>query len=190
MRNLHMHLSTEYGKENVKIFHQWEKYEKKMANFTNHRRFTSRCLKEDLVPVSICLTKNIKTPKGLQIIRKAEKALLNERVRSIDNVINMLKTQWDTCIDQLERVWNEEWMDRCKEFIEIGREKQHYKTLMRQKYKFDRLLQGKKMTEGDHTRLHGIHIGNHSNSTSYNNTNCAHDKTKENTWVKNLSSTP
>ena len=31
---------------------------------------------------------------------------------------------------------------------------------------------------------------NHSNSTNYNNTNHAHDKTKENTWVKNLSSTP
>ena len=160
-----------------------------MVDLANHRRFTLRCLKEDLVPVSISLTKNIRTPKGLQIIRKAEKALLNERVRSINDTINMLKTQQDTCIDCLEMVLNEEWMDRCKEFIEIGREKQHYKTLERQKDKFDRLLQRKKMREGDHTNLHGIHIGNHSNSTSYNSTNCAHDKTKENTWVKNLSST-
>ena len=104
-----------------------------MADFTNHRRFTLRCLKEDLVPVSIHLTKNIRMPKELQIIRRAEKALLNERVRSIYNTINMLKTQRDTCIDHLERVLNEKWMDRCKEFIEIGREAQHYKTLERQK---------------------------------------------------------
>ena len=140
MRNLHMHLSIEYGKENVKIFCWWENYEKKIVDFANHRRFTLRCLAEDLVPVSICLKKNIKIPKGLQIIRKAEKALLNERVRSINNTLNMLKSQRDTCIDQLKRVFNEEWMDRCKEFIEIGREKQHFKTLKRQKEKFDRLL--------------------------------------------------
>ena len=81
------------------------------------QRFTLKCLKENLVPVHICLTKNIKTPKGLQIIRRAVQALLNERVRSINNTIKMLKTQQDTCIDHLERVLNEEWMDRCKEFI-------------------------------------------------------------------------
>ena len=160
------------------------------GRLANHRRFTLTCLKEDLVPVSICLTKNIKTPKRLQIIKKAEKALLNERIRSINNTLNMLKSQQDTCIDHVERVFNEEWMDRCKEFIEIGKEKQHFKTLKRQKDKFDRLLHKKQMREGDHRRLHGVHIGNHGNSTNYNNTSHAHDKTRENTWVKNLSSNP
>ena len=70
-----------------------ERYEKKMADFANHRRFTLRCLAEDLVPVSICLEQNIKTPRGLQIIKKAERALLKERVRSINNTLNMLKSQ-------------------------------------------------------------------------------------------------
>ena len=161
-----------------------------MTNFANHRRFTLRCLKEDLVPVSICLTKNIKTPKGIQIISKAERALLNVRVRSINNTLNMLKCQQDICIDCLERVFNKEWMDRCKEFIKVGKEKQHFKTLKRQKEKFDRLLHRKQMREDDCTRLHGIHIGKHSNFTRQNNTSCAHDKIRENTWVKNLSSTP
>ena len=91
MRNLHMQLSIEYDKESVKKFCRWEKYEKKMADFTNHRRFTLRCLAEDLVPVSICLKQSLKTPKGLQIIRKAERSLLNERVRSINNTLNMLE---------------------------------------------------------------------------------------------------
>ena len=46
------------------------------------------------------------------------------------------------------------------------------------------------MREGDHTRLHGIHIGNHSNFTRQNNTSHVQDKRRENTWVKNLSNTP
>ena len=136
--------------------------------------------------MSIWLTKNIRTPKGFQIIRRVEKAPLNERIRSINNTINIMKIQRDTCIDHLERVLNEDWMDRCRVFIEIGREAQHYKTLERQKDKFNRLLQRNKMREGGHTYLHSIHIGNHSNTTSYNNTNHLHDEAKEYTWVKNL----
>ena len=91
---------------------------------------------------------------------------------------NMLKTQRDTCIDPLERVINEDWMDKCREFIEIGREAKHYKTLERQKDSFNGLLQRYKKREGGHTNLHGIHIGNYSNTTSYNNTNHSHDKPK------------
>ena len=49
-----------------------------MANFSNHRRFSLRCLSKGLIPVSVTLKSNIKTPKGRQIIQKAEIALLNE----------------------------------------------------------------------------------------------------------------
>ena len=136
MRNIHKQLIIEYGKENVRIFRQWEKYERKMADFSNHRQFTLRCLSEGLVPVSLHLSSNMKTPKGIQIIRRAERALMNERIRSINNTLVMLKVQRDTCIDQLERAFNTnedgEWLERCKEFIKIGREQQHQKTLRRQ----------------------------------------------------------
>ena len=156
-----------------------------MADFANHRRFTLRCLAEDLVPVSICLKQNIRTPKGLQIIRKAERALLNVRVRSINNTLNMLKSPRDTCIDELGRVFNEDWMARCKDFIDVRREKHHLNTLKRQKDKFNRLLYKKQMKEGECTGLHGIHIGNHSNSTRQNNTCCIHDERGENNTLNN-----
>ena len=202
-----MQLSIEYGRESVKKFCQWEKYEKKMADFANHRRFTLRCLTEDLVPVSICLKQNIKTPKELQIIRKAERALLNERVRSINNTLNMLKFLRDTCIEELGRVFSEDWIARCKDFIEVGREKHHPKTLRRQKDKFKRLLYKKQEKESECTRIHGIHIGLYSNTARQNKTCCIHVESgencplnnnwdqderkerKENIWVKNLSST-
>ena len=155
-----------------------------MAEFTKHRRFTLRCLSKGLVPVSIHLKKNIKTPKGLQIIRRAERSLLNERVRSINNTLNMLKSQRDTCIDQLSN----DWMDKCKDFIEVGREQQHLKTLNRQKEKFNRLLDRQQVREGKCTALHGGHDAYHSNPTRHN-TNCAQENKRENTWVKNLSTT-
>ena len=133
-----------------------------MVDFANHRRFTLRCLSEGVVPVSICLKKNIKTPKGLQIIKRAERSLLNERVRLINNTQNMLKSQRDTCIDHLRRVLSNEWMDKCKDFIEVGREQQHLKTLNRLKEKFNRHLDRQQVSEGICTTLHGGHDGNHS----------------------------
>ena len=160
-----------------------------MADFTNHQRFTLRCLSRGLVPVSICLNKNIRTPKGLQIVRRAERALMSERIRLTNNTLNKVKDLRDTCINQLREVLTDEWMDKCREFIEVGREHQHLKTLNRQKSKFERLLDKEKVREGDHITLHGGHDGNHSNLTKQNNAT-EHNIRRENIWVNNLSSTP
>ena len=78
MRNIHTYIESEYGKENVQTFQCWEKLEYKMADFENHCRFTLRCLSKDVIPVSVRLKSTIKTPKGRYIVRKAERALLNE----------------------------------------------------------------------------------------------------------------
>ena len=112
-----MHIRRQYGEENVRIFCQWEKMENKMADFSNHRRFTLRCLREDLILVSIRLKSSIKTPKGHHIIRKAERALLNERVKLENNTIAMLKIQSDTYMEQLNQVLDKESMEECTQFI-------------------------------------------------------------------------
>ena len=48
--------------------------------------------KQGIIPTNVRLKTNIKTPKGKYIIKKAELALLNERMRSINNSITMFKT--------------------------------------------------------------------------------------------------
>ena len=83
----------------------------------------------------------------------------------INNTLNMVSDLRDTCKNQLRESLNDEWMDRCIEFIEVGREQQHLKTLERQKQKFNRLLAREKVREGDcTTTLHGGHDGYHSAS--------------------------
>ena len=139
MRSIHAHIIQEYGQESVKTFRQWEKLEIKTAEFKNHRRFTLRCLSKGLIPVSIKLKTTVKTPKGIYIIRKAERMLMNERIRSINNTIIMLNHQIDTCIDILKGIINKEVMEECHEFINYTRERRHYKTMERQKKKFERL---------------------------------------------------
>ena len=124
-----MHIRREYGVKNIKIFHQWEKMENKMADFSNHRRFILRCLKEDIILVSIRLKSTIRMPKGHHIIRKAERTLLNERIRSVNNTITMLKIQADTGIQHLENTLDSESMEEFTGFIKEKRESRHIKTL-------------------------------------------------------------
>ena len=110
MRNIHLYLTSEYGKESVEIYWRWEKYEYKMADFQDHRCFSLRCLSKDVIPTSVSLKSSIRTPKAKYIIRKAERALLNERIRSINNSITMFKSLRDTCINQLESILDKETM--------------------------------------------------------------------------------
>ena len=136
MRNIHTYIESEYGKENDQIFRHWEKLEYKMADFENHQRFSLRCLSKDIIPVSVRLKSNIKTSKGRYIVRKVERALLNERVRSINNSLTMFKLQQDTCINTLQNLLDGETLNVCYDFIKIRRERRHYKTLERQLSKF------------------------------------------------------
>ena len=119
-----------------------------MADFSNHRRFSLRCLSKDIIPVSIRLKSNIKAPKGCHVIKKAERALLNERIRSINDTYNMLKIQRDTCKNQLGETLDRESMEECESFIKAMRDSKHLKTLECQKMKFQRLCQTHKKIKG------------------------------------------
>ena len=45
---------------------------KKMSDYGNHRRFTLRCFKTGITPVSCKLKNTIETPSSYEIIKKAE----------------------------------------------------------------------------------------------------------------------
>ena len=98
-----------------------------MANFQNHRRFSLRYLSKDIIPISVRLKSNIKTPKGSYIIRKAERDLLNERIRSINNSITMFTYHRDTCMNLLKGILDKETMEGHINFIKIKRESRHLK---------------------------------------------------------------
>ena len=112
-----------------------------MEDFKNHRRFLLRCLSADIIPVSIRLKSNIRSPKGLNIIKRAEKALLNERVRNINNTITMLEKEIDTCMNELYSTIDRETSENCLVFINTRKEARHIKTQLRQINKFNQLCQ-------------------------------------------------
>ena len=115
-----------------------------MADFQNHCRFSLKCLKYDVIPVSIRLKTNIRTAKGLEIIRRAERKLLNEHIRSINNTLELYMYEKELVCNQLEeRLKHSTILEDCKNFIQRIIESRHQRVMARQKRKFELLYQQK-----------------------------------------------
>ena len=89
--NLINYLRTTYAEESVKLLRKWEITVKKMPDFRNQRRFMLKCIKASITPVSCKLKNPLKSKRSYEIIHKVEKQLLYERIRNINNTLDMLK---------------------------------------------------------------------------------------------------
>ena len=187
MRNIHLHIWQEYGQESVKELQIQEKIENKIADFKKNRWFLLRCLREDIIPVSIRLKSNVKTPTSLNILKKVKRALLNEKIRTINNVLEMLEHQRGTCINKLSRVLDQEAMEECKVFMNNTKEARHLKTIdYKKKAKFEMLWLKNKSGLSNNENQYMYHGS--KNHTSKHTTRTTSATTSK--WVKNMSSTP
>ena len=110
----------------------------------NHRTFTLKCITKDLVPVSIRLKTTIRTEKARKIIRKAEKDLLQARVKSINSILGDNTKQRELCRSQLASILSTSTMMQCQQLIDKVNEIRFCKVRERQINKFNRLLQKRK----------------------------------------------
>ena len=141
MRNLHAFIKEGFGEESVLRLRLWEKIEKKMADYRNHRRFLIKCLKQEVIPVSIKLKTSIHTTKASEIMRRAEKQLLNDCIRSINNMIEMYMYKRDSCFHQLKGILDQNTFEECHNLIKRVIECRHVRVLGRQKSKYEALQQ-------------------------------------------------
>ena len=181
MRSLTKVLEQKYGKNTIAIFRKWEKMEAKVSDFKNHRRFSLRCLSKGVTPVSLWLKNLTRTQRG-EDIQKAEKQLLNERIRNINYILEqyqhdkyMHKEELEDILKHDQELWN-----ACQEELEKRRELRHKRVMERQISKFNRLLQKgrKKQDQGGHS--------NHQDNCIDQGPHL--DGVKK--WVINLSSIP
>ena len=157
MRNLHQILLQEYGVEVWCLFRDWERLRLRASDYKNHRIFTLRCIHKDLVPISIKLKTTIKSVKARQIIRKAEKDLLQTRVKAINSVLDNVTKLTEECRTQLASIISAQRLRECQGFIDKVSEIRFIKVRQRQLNKYNMLLNKK---EGNITRAHAINLTN------------------------------
>ena len=118
MRNLHQIILQEYGLEAQCLFRDWERLWLRAPDYKNHRIFTLRCLHKDLIPVSIKLKSTLKTERAKKIVRKAEKDLLQARVKAINSTLDNIGKQTELCRSQLASILSTQRLRECQGFIE------------------------------------------------------------------------
>ena len=183
---------------------EWEKCVIKDSDFKNHRIFTLRCVSKGVIPVSVRLSSTRKdiTRKAMEIIYKAEKQLLKERVRYInvilDNNGEKLETNWSKLLLLVTTTTTTQ--GKCIEFINNVRENRFNKIKQRQASKFNRLV-NKTSNQDRGTSASSINYSNWSQTsrgqvndnnqlqTSRGLANQATSSNNNNKWVVNLSKT-
>ena len=109
-----------------------------MADYRNHRRFTIKCIKASITPIS-CKLKNplsYKSSRSYQIIHKAKKQLLYKRIRNINSILATLdkqrEDQYQKFKDSLSQNQNnqqfEQYLERSRTFINKIKEHRHDKS--------------------------------------------------------------
>ena len=159
MRNLHLILLQEDGVEVQCLFRLWEKLQLRTSEYKNHRIFTLRCLHNELIPTSIKLKLTLKSTRANKILRKAEKELLQTRVKSINYILDNISQQLEECRSQLAAIISAQRLRECQDFVDKVGEIRFNKVKQRQLNKFNLLINRK---EGNITR---------SNNTNSNTNN-------------------
>ena len=139
MRTIIQIINQEYGKEALAIFRKWENLNMKMCDYENHRRFSLRCLGNGIIPVSIRLKNHVRTQRSDNILHKAERSLLNERIREVNMTLNRLKHDTYMYHNKLSGIISEDLMKQSIEFIKEHREARHKTVMERQIKKYNKL---------------------------------------------------
>ena len=166
MRNLHNILLQEDGIEARRLFRLWEKLKIRASDYRNHRIFTLRCLHSDLIPVSIKLKSTIKSARAKQILRKAEKELLQARIKSINFILDSTSQQLEECRSKLAAIISTQKLRECQDFVDKVSENRFNKVKQRQINKLN-LLTTKK--EGNITRSNtNLNYFSHNHNHNHN----------------------
>ena len=97
-----------------------------------------KCIKASVTPVSCKLKNPIKTTRSYNIIQKAEEELLYERIRNINNILDMYEQRRNKLYFHLQIMPNghEHDINRCLQLINKVKEHRHDKIKRRQINKF------------------------------------------------------
>ena len=207
MRNLPKDIKTKYGIEAQQTLQLLEKCSLKECKYKNHRILTLRCLDLGIILVSVRLkSEGSKLSKKVkEIINKAEKQLIQDRVRCINTMLEDNRKAINKCKAELVSwVTNTTDRNKCIKFIEKVSKERFKKVKERQVRKLNSLVNktisknSNSMTDrtacnnnnnrsGPINTMQGVinnsQTGNPSNNNDNNNNN------NNNKWVINLSKT-
>ena len=133
-------MEKKHGWESLHLLWEWKSLEIKDSDDRNHCTFTLRCLSKHLIPVSLRLKSTINTRRAIQRIHKAERQLLQLRIKGINSILWNNTVRLDRCRSRLSSLVTSTTKEKCTNFIIKVRESRFTKARDRQVNKFNRLM--------------------------------------------------
>ena len=137
--NIFKTIKEQYGASTLSKCRQVEKTQLKHARYTNHLRFSLRCLHNNLIPNDLYLKPKMQDPKSRKILDKASRLLLQNRIHENHNIRKTLqssiqKTKWE-----LSNTLNQEHLSYMQKIHNSTYQKELAKAKERQLKKFTKL---------------------------------------------------
>ena len=189
MINLHKNIKEKYGLEAIQQL--WEKSVIKASDYRNHKIFMLKCIGQNLIPVSIRLKlikgKQFISTNARKIIERAERQLMQGRVRTINNTIQASEDNGNNDKTRLASIVTQVDLDRCVNFIEKVRQDRCNKVKDRQVRKFELPSSGNKTIQDSNHNSNNNRLTQRCNEARLDNNKQLVSDKDINKWVINLS---
>ncbi|XP_072030550.1 uncharacterized protein [Amphiura filiformis] len=136
--NIHSYILHEFGSDCLRLLRELEKTSLKLTRFRNHLPFNQTCFNIHVTPKYLRLPSSVvKGYRADNIIKRAERSLLNERIRQTNFTLDILKEKHRIVEGKLRGELPEVAWKRMTEFINQveGREQEEVKTRQIRKHK-------------------------------------------------------
>ena len=153
--NLFSHIRNTYGQDCVRKLRQCESLERKLSRHRNHLVFSLRCKKEGITPPSLNIRSPINSHRAQDIINKARKDLLNERISLTTFHITQLRAQTGLTSRALLSKLNERETDIVTSHLQACRENEFIRTKNHHISKLQRLQTRNQKRNMDEVDLSG-----------------------------------
>ena len=145
--NFHSKIESQHGREAINTLRKLENIGKKISAWHNHRVFNLRCVQSGVVPPSVRLFSNIEGATADKILRKAEKNLLEVRIRHCTFTLRKLRIEEETLTSILDTKIPEPELSEAKTFLANQKQRRFDVVKKRQQSKFARLSAKKSLAD-------------------------------------------
>ena len=137
-------IKEQYGASTLSQCRKLEKTELKYARYTNHLRYSLRCLHNNLIPNDLYLKPKLQDPKSRKILDKASRLLLQNRIHENHNIRKDLQSSIKQTTDNLSDTLTQEHFTQMQDIHSKTYKHELGKSKERQLKKFNTLYQKRK----------------------------------------------
>ena len=175
------YIREHYGTHILKNVRSFEEISRRYGRYCSHLHFNLQCKHQDVTPKSLRLTCVSESENARNIIKRAEKALLNDRISETVMKKKRLGQQKERLAETLQDTLTPNLYREVIEKNEARQQKEMKTSSQRQRNKYLRLKYG------NNYQIENTRKGNRNQQGSHQQQQPTQGEEYRNKWVKNLS---